>query len=409
MNLAPGDLIAGKYRIVRLIGDGGMGSVYEARHELLGLPVALKFLHGELAKRPGLGARFLQEARVSATIQSTHVARVTDVDTAADGSPYLVMELLSGESLQRMLDRSRKLSRDLAVDFALQTLAGLEAAHALGVVHRDLKPDNVFVTPTPGGPLLKLIDFGIAKLRESNEYKKALTGAGMMMGTPEYMAPEQLYAASEVDHRADLYSLGVMLFEMLSGERPADGENAEVIIARVLSGNGKRLAELEPELPAPLVAVVERALYPDRDQRFSSAYELRRLLAPFARELSHAGGLAAMAAPAQAGDARALAARGGTSFGSQPTDTAMAPPPASGRPVPDTLDGPRLSGLPKTLPPELPADAAARGGTQAAPPPAVAPYALPAPAARGAAARRRRGRVWLWLALLGTLGAIVGG
>src|SRR5205814_1401753 len=132
-----GALISGKYRIVRLIGDGGMGTVYEARHEVLGHRVALKFLHADLAQRPGLTQRFLQEARVSATIQSPHVTHVTDVDTSQDGSPYLVMELLAGESLQAVLDRLGHVPVEQAIDFALQILAGLEAAHALGVVHRD--------------------------------------------------------------------------------------------------------------------------------------------------------------------------------------------------------------------------------------------------------------------------------
>src|SRR5690606_3800784 len=241
VTLAPGTLIGGKYRVVRLVGDGGMGSVYEARHEQLGIPVALKFLRPDIAERPGLAARFLQEARVSATLQSPHVVRVSDVDTTADGSPYLVMELLAGESLQSLLDHRRKLSKDEAVDFVLQILAGLEAAHALGVVHRDLKPDNVFVTPASGGPLLKLIDFRIAKLREGHEFNGALTRAGGVMGRPEYMPPEQLYAAHEVDARADLYSLGVMAFEMLSGLRPADGDEPEVIVGKVLRGEVRRL------------------------------------------------------------------------------------------------------------------------------------------------------------------------
>ena len=295
--IGPGELVSGKYRIVRLIGDGGMGVVYEARHEVLGSSVALKFLHADLAKRPGLTQRFLQEARVSATIQSPHVTHVTDVDTAQDGSPYLVMELLSGQSLQGMLDRQGKLPLDQAVDFGLQILAGLEAAHATGVVHRDMKPDNVFVTPTGGGPLLKLIDFGIAKLRASSEFSKGLTRAGVVMGTPEYMAPEQLISAHTTDHRADIYSLGVMLFEMLAGCRPADGDDAEIIVAAVQAGHVRRLPDLVPGLPQGLVALIERATLPEREQRFESAAAMRLSLAQFAGQLSHAGRLAATAEP----------------------------------------------------------------------------------------------------------------
>ena len=297
MRPVPGDVIGGKYRIVRLIGDGGMGTVYEANHEILETTVALKFLHSELAKRAGLGSRFLQEARVSARIRSPHVTHVTDVDQTADGSPYLVMELLHGEPLQQAMDRRGKLPPEQAVDFALQILSGLESAHAIGVVHRDLKPDNVFIVPATGGPLLKLIDFGIAKLRASTAFQKGLTRAGVIMGTPEYMAPEQLFSAESVDHRADLYSLGVILFEMLSGRRPADGDDVEIIVAAVVSGNVRHLAALEPGLAPGLVAVVERALQPDREARFATALEMRLALAPFAGALSHAGRLAASPEP----------------------------------------------------------------------------------------------------------------
>lgn len=325
-----GDLVSGKYRIVRLIGDGGMGVVYEARHEVLGHGVALKFLHSDLAKRPGLTQRFMQEARVSATIQSSHVTHVTDVDTAQDGSPYLVMELLSGQSLQSMLDRQGKLVPDQAVDFALQILSGLEAAHAIGVVHRDMKPDNVFVTPSGGGPLLKLIDFGIAKLRASSEYSKGLTRAGVVMGTPEYMAPEQLVSAHTTDHRADIYSLGVMLFEMLSGLRPADGDDAEIIIAAVEAGRVRNLRELVQGLPEGLVQLVERATAPSRDARFENVSEMRLQLAQFAGHLSHAGRLAASAEP----------------LAVMPTPAASAvvslPPPAVAA----------VASVPKTLPPD---------------------------------------------------------
>src|SRR5437868_1219198 len=169
------------------------------------------------------------------------------------------------------MDRRGRLPVEQAIDFALQILSGLESAHHVGVVHRDLKPDNVFIVPATGGPLLKLIDFGIAKLRAATEYQKGLTKAGVVMGTPEYMAPEQLFAAENVDHRADLYSLGVILFEMLSGRRPADGEGVDQIVAAVVAGNVRHLRDLEPNLPPGLIAVVERSLLADREARFTSA------------------------------------------------------------------------------------------------------------------------------------------
>src|SRR6478752_1767536 len=376
MKPAVGDVIGGKYRIVRLIGDGGMGTVYEARHEFLETSVALKFLHADLAKRAGLGSRFLQEARVSAQIRSPHVTHVTDVDQTADGSPYLVMELLHGEPLQQAMDRMGKLPPDQAVNFALQILSGLESAHAIGVVHRDLKPDNVFIVPA------------------STAFQKGLTRAGVIMGTPEYMAPEQLFAAENVDLRADLYSLGVILFEMLSGRRPADGDEVEQIVASVVSGNVRHLADLEPGLAPGLVAVVERALRPDREARFSSALEMRAALAPFAGALV-TGQIAAVGQPL--------------------------PRSASNRPP---LTGPAQAfevapNVPKTLPPEGdPAMLAYKGGTQevsdeavrealrqsAYPPPNAAPaYGYPpAPAGYGpppAAAHKRRSRTGLWIGL----------
>ncbi|MCA9643023.1 MAG: protein kinase, partial [Myxococcales bacterium] len=333
-----GDVIRGKYRIIRLIGDGGMGTVYEAKHEVLGTPVALKFLHPELAKRPGLVSRFLQEAKVSASIQSPHVTRVTDVDQTEDGAAFIVMELLSGEPLQAVLDREHKLSRDRAIDFALQMLSGLEAAHALGVVHRDLKPDNVFITRTSGGPLLRLLDFGIAKLRETNEYKKGLTRPGAIMGTPEYMAPEQAYSADQVDHRADIYSMGAMLYEMLAGQRPANGEDAHMIISQVTTGRVKRITEYDQTIPEPLAEVIHRAMAPRPEDRFASATEMRLALARYAGELSHAGRLAATPAP-PSGDY-------------PPTEKDGGPPPAS------------KSTVPKTLPPEDEAPPVAVGTEQ---------------------------------------------
>jgi serine/threonine-protein kinase len=412
MRPVPGDVVGGKYRIVRLIGDGGMGSVYEAHHEFLETQVALKFLHSELAKRPGLGSRFLQEARVSARIHSVHVAHVTDVDQTQDGSPYLVMELLHGESLQAAMDRRGKLPIEQAIDFALQILSGLESAHHIGVVHRDLKPDNVFIVPATGGPLLKLIDFGIAKLRASTVFQKGLTRAGSIMGTPEYMAPEQLFAAESVDHRADLYSLGVILFEMLSGRRPADGDDVETIVAAVVSGNVRHLKDLEPNLPPGLVAVVERSLTPDREARFATALDMRLALAPFAGALSHAGRLAASPEPVAHAQPVASAA---TPMQTGPSQVFQAE-----------------RSVPKTLPPDAPEQAMLdqKGGTQevsdaavrealrasAMPPPSNFGYlpttpALGPPPAQPTRRRRSRRGVWIGLSLLGLLligGAVLG-
>jgi serine/threonine-protein kinase len=326
----PGDLISGKYRLIRMIGDGGMGVVYEARHEALGNAVALKFLKAELAQTPGLAARFLREARVAANIASPHVAHVSDVDTSADGSPYLVMELLSGEPLQHLLERQSKLPLAQAVDFALQILSGLEAAHTVGVVHRDLKPDNVFVTPGPSGPFLKLLDFGIAKVLEPAEAQRGLTRSGVVMGTAEYMPPEQLYAASDVDPRADLYALGVMLFEMLSGKRPAEGGDAEVIVGKVLSGQVFALETLEPNLPVGLVGVVRRAIAADRDARFGSARELRAALEPFAGQaaIERVSGVPKTLPPATQAEGERVSPRGST----EPAAAPLVPGPGWGTP-----------------------------------------------------------------------------
>lgn len=282
--LQPGEVINGKYRIIRLIGDGGMGSVYEARHEVLGAHVALKFLHPEISKQAGLKQRFLQEARVSATVQSPHICRVSDVDTAAEGA-YLVMDLLRGEPLQALIDRVPLLDVRQALDFTLQILAGLQVAHGKGVVHRDLKPDNVFLVPGPVGLNVVLLDFGIAKLRHTAEYQMTLTRPGAVMGTPEYMAPEQAYSADLVDQRSDLFSVGVMLFEMLGGKRPTDGDNPQQIAEKIITGNIEHLDRLRPELPPGLVQIVHRAIEGNPDKRWSSAEDLAQALYPF---LGHA-------------------------------------------------------------------------------------------------------------------------
>jgi serine/threonine-protein kinase len=294
-----GSVVNGKYRLVRLLGDGGMGSVYEAVHTVLGTRVAIKVLHPELTRRTGLVERFLQEARVAAQIRSPHVVQVTDVDRTPDGHAYIVMELLEGEPLSGVLDRQRKLSAPIACEYALQILQALEAAHALGVIHRDLKPENVFVTFVAGRPVLKLIDFGIAKARRTDPQQRNLTVAGVVMGTAEYMAPEQARSADKVDARADIYAVGVMLYEMISGVRPVAGDDARVVALKVERGEVMPLVQAAPEVPREIAGLVHRAMAPRPELRFPTATEMRLAL-----EKSSSGrrpGTAAIAAAAPPG------------------------------------------------------------------------------------------------------------
>jgi tRNA A-37 threonylcarbamoyl transferase component Bud32 len=294
MDFEVGHLLSGKYRIVRRIGEGGMGSVYEAKHVGLGTPVAVKVLLPQLARAATIADRFRREAQVSATLKSPHVIQVTDVDQLPDGRPYLVMELLRGQSLQELLDQNTSLKREEAVDIGLQILLGLECAHALGIVHRDLKPGNVFLDEQSVGRVAKLLDFGIAKVRASPEFQ-SLTRPGMVMGTPEYMAPEQAFSADQADARSDIYSVGVMLYEMLSGALPAEGESPLEVAHQVVTNRVRPLQELCPGLPQGLFNLVHRAIQPDRNARFENARDMRRALSAFVGQLSVAGQVAATA------------------------------------------------------------------------------------------------------------------
>ncbi|MFO0586985.1 MAG: protein kinase [Polyangiaceae bacterium] len=329
-----GQVIHNKYRLLRLIGDGGMGSVFEARHEVLGTTVALKFLHPELSKRSGLVQRFLQEARVSAQIQSPHVVRVTDVDQNPNGQAFIVMEYLEGKTLQTLYEElyhaRQRLSYGDALEYSMQMLEGVEAAHVAGVVHRDLKPDNVIITRgKKGEPLLKLLDFGIAKLKVTGQLDRGLTRPGIIMGTPEYMAPEQAYSADAVDARADIFSLGVMIFEMLAGRRPVGGDEPHQIATAYLTRNIAKLLDLAPHVPAELAAAVHRAMGPKPEDRFSSVGELRAAIEPFWLATRPA------ATPTPAGVSM------------------LTPAPAAG--TPNNVAGSLVDGVrrvPKTLPPE---------------------------------------------------------
>jgi serine/threonine protein kinase len=376
-----GQVIDAKYKVLRLLGDGGMGSVYEAEHLGLGTRVAVKVLHADLARRAGLIERFLQEARVSAQIKSPHVVRVMDVDRTPEGVAYLVMDLLQGEPLSNVIRRDQPLSVGTATEYTKQILQALEAAHALGVVHRDLKPDNVFVTFEGGKPVLKLIDFGIAKLkRPEGEAGKNLTVAGMLMGTPEYMAPEQAYSAAEVDVRADLYSVGAILYEMLSGRTPVSGEDPRVVVLKVERGEVTPLVQLVPGILPELAGFVHRAMAPRPELRFANATEMRIALEDIGSGKRTNTAKLPQAAPPQA----ALPQDGGSTVMGAPAPGALTPPVASGSNRPPAADV--LAQAPK-------------GGTVRAAPIDVAPAAVTPPFDAPSTAPPRRSGMGLVIGL----------
>ncbi|MBI2892063.1 MAG: protein kinase [Deltaproteobacteria bacterium] len=273
--LAPGTLVD-RYVIEQHVGGGGFGSVHRARHAVLGHPVALKILHPEHAGSPDTVARFFQEARAATAVGSPHIVRILDCGTSPEGQPFLAMELYEGQPLD-VLVRRGPMPVDRAVGIALQVLDGLGVAHAAGIVHRDLKPANVFITSEEGGDFVKILDFGISKMR-TPESVRAATRSGVVMGTPSYMAPEQFRGARDVDCRADLYSASVVLYEMLSGRAPHAGRSYEDLVVRVCTEKPRPLADVAPSVPPLLCGIVDRGLARDQDARWQSAAELAQAL-----------------------------------------------------------------------------------------------------------------------------------
>jgi tRNA A-37 threonylcarbamoyl transferase component Bud32 len=274
-------VLEGKYRIVRVLGRGGMGTVYEARHVELGRRFAIKFLRPELAANRAVLRRFENEARAAGSLEHPNLVAVTDIGRAMDRSPYLVMEFLAGQDCAELLARLGPLPPRRASDIVLQACLGLAVAHDNGIVHRDIKPENLcLVQAGDGTDLVKVLDFGIAKLREPEA--TAATGAGVALGTCCYMSPEQIRSAAEVDARSDVWSLGVVLYELLSGRKPFDGGSSVEALHQILHREPQPLAELRPELPPELVRVVEQALEKDLDQRLATVTALGEALASYA-------------------------------------------------------------------------------------------------------------------------------
>ncbi|MBI4511870.1 MAG: serine/threonine protein kinase [Deltaproteobacteria bacterium] len=276
-----GAKLVGRYEVTRKIGEGGMGAVYEARHLLIGKRVAIKVLLDKYAQKADVVARLQQEARLASSIGHEHIVDITDFGETEDGRTFVVMEFLEGESLAHLLSREGPLAPARAVGIARQVAGALGAAHSKGIVHRDVKPENVFIIRRSERDFVKVVDFGISKAirndqEEGGGSSPRLTQTGMVLGTPLYMSPEQARGEDELDHRIDVYALGVILYEIITGEVPFQGTNYLNIISQVLSQEPKPPSRLRPDLGISLAldAVILRAMAKSCDHRYQSMAEL---------------------------------------------------------------------------------------------------------------------------------------
>jgi eukaryotic-like serine/threonine-protein kinase len=330
-----GEILAGKYRVDRVLGVGGMGVVVAATHLQLDQKVAIKLMLPQALGSPGLVERFAREARAAARLKSEHVARVLDVGALDSGSPYMVMEYLDGSDLGSVLELQGPMRIDTAVDYLLQACDAVAEAHAIGIVHRDIKPRNLFLTRrNDGRALVKVLDFGIAKHMSGTDL--TLTSTTDVIGSPSYMSPEQLRAARSADARSDVWGLGVVLYELLTSRLPFDATTVTELIAMVLSENPRPIHGLRADVPVGLARVIDRCLEKAPAARFPSVAELALALDPFApaeardlvRRISRitagtkpssvamaSGGDGARAAGSTSANWSAKAVRSGTRFG----------------------------------------------------------------------------------------------
>jgi serine/threonine protein kinase len=275
-------LVAGKYRIDRVLGAGGMGVVVAATHLQLDQLVALKFIHTEAMHNPEIVARFEREARAAVRLKSEHAARIIDVGRLESGSPYIVMEYLEGQDLAQVLEQRRSLPVAVASDYIIQACDVIAEAHSLGIVHRDLKPGNLFLARTSHGQqVIKVLDFGISKTQGlTGDVNMTRTQA--VMGSPGYMSPEQMRSTKNVEGRTDIWSLGIILYELVAGRTPFQADTFSALCVKIAVDPHPPMLALPSKLPSGFEAVVNRALEKDPAMRYQSAAELAEALAPYA-------------------------------------------------------------------------------------------------------------------------------
>jgi serine/threonine protein kinase len=271
----PGNLVGGKYLVEGNLGEGGLAVVVKARHVQLEQSVAIKYLKPLALSQPGVVDRFLREARLAARIKSEHAVKVHDVGTLPSGIPYMVMELLEGRDLGQLLAEG-PLTIPVAIDYLLQATEALAEAHAAGIVHRDLKPDNLFLADRPGSPVVKVLDFGISKAaskKSDGRRDKIVTQVNDRFGTPVFMSPEQLESSANVDARADIWALGVVLYELVTGKLPFEGDELPQLCTSILTKPPIPVRSVLPSAPPELEAILGRCLEKDREKRYRNVAE----------------------------------------------------------------------------------------------------------------------------------------
>lgn len=287
-----GETLAGKYLIEELIKTGGMGSVYRGKHVLMDKRVAVKVLRPSLAVDDDVVARFSREAKAASRISHPHAVNVTDFGESENGVVFLVMEYLDGQTLKEVIKEDGAMSLDRTGEIVRQVAGALDAAHEQGVIHRDLKSDNIMLSQTNGGDWAKVLDFGIAKIQQPEGVRDIeITAANLVIGTPQYMSPEQCSQSGPIDARSDVYSFGIIVYEMLAGRVPFTGESPTVIMMKQVQDEPPPISEFRPDLPAAVTQVISQALEKQPDDRFQSAGELAKALADAAEG-------SALAAPA---------------------------------------------------------------------------------------------------------------